>query len=141
MFGTGGASAEGFLFLGRPTGHFAVISTCPHSLGKNDKARCSSLLMFEKQSNLSNSTCTCTIDYKVTLDMFSVYYVHSRTTCTVEYVLAHVQLALQISIPVPSCTSTVVPRSRCVLDLPQHVHVRRGCSSSTKRSHRELRGP
>ena len=31
--------------------------------------------------------------------------------------VAHAQLALQISIPVPSCTGTVVPRSRCVLDL------------------------
>ena len=47
------------------------------------------------------------------------------------------QLALQISIPVLSCTGTLVLRSRCVLDL---LHVRRGHSSSTKRSHRELRG-
>ena len=29
----------------------------------------------------------------------------------------HAQLALQISIPVPSCTSTAVQRSRCVLGL------------------------
>ena len=52
--------------------------------------------------------------------------------------VAHAQLALQISIPVPSCTGTVIPRSRCVLDLQQHV--RRGRSSITKRSHRELCG-
>ena len=52
---------------------------------------------------------------------------------------AHVQMALQISIPVLSCTGNVVPRSRCVLGLPQHV--RRGRSSCTKRSHCELRGP
>ena len=31
---------------------------------------------------------------------------------------AHAQLALKISIPVPSCTGTVVPHSRCVLGLP-----------------------
>ena len=35
-------------FLGRPTGRFAVVSTCPRSLGKNDEARCSSLLMALK---------------------------------------------------------------------------------------------
>ena len=33
----------------------------------------------------------------------------------------HTQLASQISLPVPSCTSTMVPRSCCVLGLPQHV--------------------
>ena len=44
IFGTGGASAEGFLFLDHLIGHFAVIGTCPRSLGKNDKARCSSAL-------------------------------------------------------------------------------------------------
>ena len=41
----------------------------------------------------------------------------------------HAQLVLQISIPVPSCTGTLVPHSHCVLGLPQHVQ--RGCSSST----------
>ena len=47
--------------------------------------------------------------------------------------VAHAQLAIQISIPVPSCTGTVVPCSRCVLGLP---YLQRGRSSSTKRSHR-----
>ena len=37
MFGTGGVSTEGFLFLSRPTGSFAVVGTCPHSLGKNTR--------------------------------------------------------------------------------------------------------
>ena len=45
-------------FLGRPTGRFAVVSTCPRSLGKNDEARCLILVDgFEKQSNLSHSAC------------------------------------------------------------------------------------
>ena len=48
MFGTGGASAEGFLFLSRPTGRFTVVGMCPRSLGKNDETRCSSLLMALK---------------------------------------------------------------------------------------------
>ena len=50
MFGTGGVSAESFLFLGHPTGRFAVVSTCPRSLGKNDEARYSSLLMSLKNT-------------------------------------------------------------------------------------------
>ena len=32
---------------------------------------------------------------------------------------AHAQSVLQISIPVPSCTGTVIPRGHCVLGLPQ----------------------
>ena len=40
MFGTGGLKlADGFFFLGRPTGRFEVVGTCPRSLGKNDEAR------------------------------------------------------------------------------------------------------
>ena len=35
-------------FLGRPTGRFAVVSTRSRSLGKNDEARSSSLLMALK---------------------------------------------------------------------------------------------
>ena len=57
MFGTGGVSAEGFLFLGRLTGHFAVVSTCPCSFGKNDDEVFILVDGFEKQSNLSHSAC------------------------------------------------------------------------------------
>ena len=48
----------------------------------------------------------------------------------------YAQLALQISILVPSCTGTVVPCSCCILGLPRHVQ--RGCSLSVKCSHCEV---
>ena len=40
MFGTGGLKvADGFFFLGRLTGCFEVVGTCPRFLGKNDEVR------------------------------------------------------------------------------------------------------
>ena len=48
MFGTSGASAEGYLFLGHPRGCFTVVVMCPRSLGKNNDVRCSPLLMALK---------------------------------------------------------------------------------------------
>ena len=40
-------------FLGHLTGRFAVVSTCPRSLGKNNEVRCSSFLMALKTVTLA----------------------------------------------------------------------------------------
>ena len=48
---------------------------------------------------------------------------------------AYAQLTLQISIPVPSCTGSVVLRGRCVLGLPQHLRCGRSvCRRFTTRA-------
>ena len=48
--------------------------------------------------------------------IFGVLSTYLSVKVTIQRV-AHTQFALQISIPIPSCTGTVVPHSRCVLDL------------------------
>ena len=53
-------------FLGRPTGRFATVSTCPRSLDKNDEASCSSLLMaLKNRVTLAIALVLCTTRLRV----------------------------------------------------------------------------